>query len=323
MKYNNLGASGLKVSELSFGAWLTFGGSYDLGGAKKLMRCAYDAGVNFFDNAEAYGRGQAETIMGQALKEYRRESLVVSTKIFWGGDGPNDTGLSWKHLVEGTKNSLKRLDLEYVDLLFCHRPDPNTPIEETVRAMDHLIKQGYAFYWGTSEWAVEQLEEAFDIAETYDCMRPTMEQPQYNMLVRERVELEYQPLFERYGLGTTIWSPLASGILSGKYNDGVPDGSRLAKQEWLREKLQPATIDRVKKLAPIAKELECSLSQLAIAWCLCNPQVSSVILGASTLEQLDENLLAADVRDRMTGELLQKIDSVLGNKPEKLLKIGG
>jgi aryl-alcohol dehydrogenase-like predicted oxidoreductase len=220
--------------------------------------------------------------------------------------------LSWKHLVEGTKNSLKRLKLDYVDLLYCHRPDPTTPIEETVRAMDYLIKSGHAFYWGTSEWGAAELEEAFDIAETYGCIRPTMEQPQYNMLHRERMEVEYLPIFEKYGMGTTIWSPLASGILTGKYNNGIPAGSRLEKHDWLREKLTPEVIAKLNKLEGVAKELGATLSQLAIAWCLCNPNVSTVILGATSVKQLDENIQAVSVRDAMKPDVLRKIDGIIG-----------
>ena len=315
MRYNNLGGSGLRVSEVSFGSWLTFAGAFDGAMARQLMRRAFEAGVNFFDNAEVYAKGQSEIMMGEALKEYRREDLVISTKIFWGGDGPNDTGLSWKHLVEGTKGSLRRLQLEYVDLLYCHRPDPNTPIEETVRAMDFLVRQGYAFYWGTSEWSVEELEEAFEIAESYNCIRPTMEQPQYNMLHRERVEREYQALYEKYNLGLTTWSPLASGILTGKYNNGVPAGTRLERHEWLRERLTPETLDVVRRLSTIAEELQCSLTQLSIAWCLTHPNVSTVILGATSEAQLDENLGAIQVRDRITPEVMRKIDFILGNRP--------
>lgn len=312
MKYNNLGTSGLKVSELSYGSWLTFGGTLDAKEVKACMHRARDLGVNFFDNAEVYAKGVSEDLMGQALKDFRREDLVVSTKIFWGGDGPNDSGLSWKHLVEGTKNSLKRLNLEYVDLLFCHRPDPTTPIEETVRAMDYLIKSGHAFYWGTSEWGATELEEAFDIAETYGCIRPVVEQPQYNMLHRERMEVEYLPIFEKYGIGTTIWSPLASGVLTGKYNNGIPAGSRLEKHEWLRERITPQIVEKLKKLEVVAKDLGATLSQLAIAWCLCNPNVSTVILGATSVKQLDENVQALAIRDAIKPDVLRKIDGIIG-----------
>lgn len=311
MKYNRLGKAGIKVSELSLGSWLTFGGSLNLGGVKSIMRAAFSSGINFFDNAEAYSKGQAEVLMGEVIKEFRREDLVVSTKIFWGGNGPNDSGLSWKHLVEGTKNSLKRLQLEYVDLLYCHRPDPDTPIEETVRAMDYLIHSGCAFYWGTSEWSAVQLEEAFQVAKDYNCIPPSMEQPQYNMFERKKVEHEFAPLYKKYGLGLTIWSPLASGILTGKYNEGIPNGTRLRKHEWLQKELTTEKISVVKKLSEIAKELDCSLAQLALAWCLKNQQVSTVILGVTNKGQLEENLKAIGVKERLSGEVMGRISEIL------------
>jgi voltage-dependent potassium channel beta subunit len=312
MEYNKLGNSGLRVSELSFGSWLTFGSNLDVASARTCMRQAFESGVNFFDNAEVYGHGKSEIVMGEALKDFRREDLVISTKIFWGGEGPNDTGLSRKHLIEGTKNALKRLQLDYVDLLFCHRPDPSTPVEETVRAMDYLVRSGFAFYWGTSEWPAERLVEAYEIARAINCIPPTMEQPQYNMLVRERFEVEYAPLYKKYGLGTTIWSPLASGILTGKYNDKIPPGSRLAEQEWLREHLTPATLAIVKNLGALARDLGCTTAQLAIAWCLKNPNVSTVILGATNTNQLNENLGALAVKPKLTPELMKSIDKILG-----------
>jgi len=312
MKYNRLGRAGLKVSELSFGSWLTFGSALDVRAARECMALAVERGVNFFDNAEVYGQGRSEEVMGEALRSFRRESLVISTKIFWGGEGPNDTGLSWKHLVEGTKASLKRLKLDYVDLLFCHRPDPNTPVEETVRAMDHLVRSGCAFYWGTSEWPAEALGEAYEVAYRLHCVPPAMEQPQYNMLWRHRVEVEYAPLYERWGLGTTIWSPLASGFLTGKYAAGIPRGSRLEQHEWLRERfLSETNLTIVRKLSGIAEELGCSLAQLAIAWCLKNPQVSTVILGATTRAQLEENLGALRVKEQLSEELMAQIGAVL------------
>ena len=313
MRYNNLGKSGLKISELSFGSWLTFGASVDVPLARQLIRLAFDSGVNFFDNAEVYAEGRSEEVMGEVLREYRRQDLVVSTKIFWGGNGPNDKGLSWKHLVEGTNASLKRLQMEYVDLLFCHRPDPSTPIEETVRAMDHIIQQGKAFYWGTSEWSAQEIESAFKIAKENNCVAPTMEQPQYNMLVRDRFEREYASLFERFKLGTTIWSPLASGILTGKYNNGIAAGTRLDRTAWLREKLTPDVIDIVRKLEELSKSLECSLSQLAIAWCLKNPNVSTVIFGATSTRQLQENLSASQIVDKLSTQVLAQIDKILQN----------
>jgi len=311
MKYKNLGRSGLKVSELSYGSWITFGNVLGASGVRSCIQRAFDLGVNFFDNAEVYAKGEAEVLMGEVLRGFRREDLVISTKIFWGGNGPNDTGLSWKHLVEGTRNSLRRMKLTYVDLLFCHRPDPSTPIEETVRAMDYIIRAGYAFYWGTSEWSADQITAAYETAERCNCIPPTAEQPQYNLFVRDRVEREYAPVVKRFGMGLTTWSPLASGILSGKYNDGVPKGSRLDKNEWLRQELTPSNVARVKKLNDLAQSLDCSLSQLAIAWCLKNPDVSTVITGASTVQQIEENMKAVEVKDRITDSVRKELEKIL------------
>lgn len=311
MEYNKLGKHGIKLSELSYGSWVTFGKQIDLAGVKACMRAAVDGGVNFFDNAETYATGQAEILMGQALKDYRREDLVVSTKIYWGGKGPNDTGLSWKHLMEGTGNSLKRLDLEYVDLLFCHRPDPTTPMEETVRAMDTIVRRGWAFYWGTSEWKAEQIEEAHRVAAATNSIPPAMEQPEYSMFEREKVEKEFAPLYGKYGMGTTIWSPLCYGVLTGKYNKGIPQGSRLEKEEWLRDAITPERIAKVEKLMGIAKELGCTMAQLALAWCLKNPHVTSVILGATRPEQIQENLGALKAKEKLTPEWMQRIEAIL------------
>ena len=321
MNYRRLGRSGLKVSELSFGSWVTFGTQLDVDGAKATIRRAYELGVNFFDNAEAYANGVSESIMGEALKQYRREDLVVSTKLFWGGSAPNQTGLTRKHLMEGIRNSLKRMQMEYVDLLFCHRPDPDTPIEETVLAMNDIVRSGLAFYWGTSEWSAEQLNEAYRIAKEYRVIGPTMEQPQYNMLVRGRFEKEYATLYKEHGLGTTIWSPLASGLLTGKYSKGIPEGSRLANMAWLREAFEKEnmlgteTLSKIDKLQTVAGEVGCTLSQLAIAWCLKNPNVSTVITGASRIEQVDENLKSDQFVDRMDDGVMKRIESILGNKP--------
>src|SRR5579875_3714833 len=247
MNYRRLGKAGLKVSELSLGAWVTYGEQVGQDVARECMAAAYEAGVNFFDNAEGYAGGQAEVVVGKAIKQlgWRRESIVVSTKIFWGGDGPNDEGLSHKHIIEGVNNALRRFQLDYVDLVFCHRPDPNTPIEETVRAMDIVIKQGKAFYWGTSEWSAAQIMRADALARQYGLTPPTMEQPQYNMFARERVEKEYAPLYTELGYGTTIYSPLASGLLTGKYNEGIPAGTRAALQgyEWLKRGITPERIE--------------------------------------------------------------------------------
>lgn len=312
MQYRHLGRAGIKISALSFGSWLTFGDQLGVKEAKACMKYAYEKGVNFFDTAEVYAQGQAEIIMGEALKEFKREDLVISTKLFWGGNGPNDVGLSRKHLLEGTKNSLKRLQLDYVDLIYCHRPDPNTPIEETVWAMDYLVRAGYAFYWGTSEWSAEQINQAYEIAQQHQCIPPTMEQPQYNLFHRQRVEEEYAPLYSKYQLGTTIWSPLDKGVLSGKYNLGIPSHSRLDIQpQWRGQDLEKR-IEKVKALVPIAENLGCSLAQLAIAWCLKNPNVSSVILGASKVTQLEENLKALEVVERIDEGIMKTIEVLTG-----------
>lgn len=321
MKTRRLGKAGLEVSELSYGSWVTFGNQLDVEGSKKLIRQAFDAGVNFFDNAEGYASGMSESLMGLALKSYRREDLVVSTKIFWGGPGPNQMGLSRKHLLEGTRNSLKRLQLDYVDLLFCHRPDPNTPIEETVLAMDYLVRSGQTLYWGTSEWSAEQITQAIEFARSYHAIAPVMEQPQYNLLVRDRFEKEYKPVFDKYGYGTTIWSPLASGLLSGKYNKGIPEGSRLSREAWLKKefeknkRLTPETFAQIDALAKIAHGLGATVSQLAIAWTLKNPNVSTTILGASSAEQLAENLKAADLVEKLDDGVIKAIEAVVKNKP--------
>ena len=321
MNYRRLGKSGLQLSELSLGAWVTYGGQVAEEGASDCMKAAYEAGVNFFDNAEAYSDGNAEIVMGNVIRKagWRRESLVISTKIFWGGEGPNDKGLSHKHIVEGVNNALRRLQMDYVDLVFCHRPDPNTPIEETVRAMDIIIRQGKAFYWGTSEWNAADVMRADGLARQYGLMPPTMEQPQYNMFERERVEKEYVPLFRDLRYGTTIWSPLASGLLTGKYNRGIPPGSRasLKGYEWLRESvLAPERIRKVKRLQPIAADLGCTLAQLGLAWCLKNPNVSTVITGASRPEQVNENMKALNVVPKLTTKVIVRIEEVLGNKPK-------
>jgi len=321
MNYRRLGKAGIKISELSLGAWVTYGGQVGEDIALKCMSAAYDAGVNFYDNAEAYARGNAEIVMGNVIKKlgWRRDGIVVSSKVFWGGDGPNDQGLSRKHIYEACRNSLKRLQLDYLDLFFCHRPDPNTPIEETVRAMDDLIHQGKILYWGTSEWSAADIMRAHSIAREYDLTPPTMEQPQYNMIHRDRVEKEYLPLYREIGLGTTIWSPLASGLLSGKYNAGVPPGSRatLKGYEWLREYIiTPQNLEKVKKLQPIAADLGCTLAQLALAWCLKNSHVSTVITGASRPEQVVENMKAMEVAPKLTADVMEKIETVLGNKPQ-------
>jgi voltage-dependent potassium channel beta subunit len=279
------------------------------------MVAAYDAGVNFFDGAEVYAKGEAERSMGRVLKQtqWRRESLVLSTKIFWGGDGPNDVGLSHKHVMEGFHAALRRWQVDYLDLAFCHRPDPNTPIEETVRAFDILIKQGKLFYWGTSEWSAPDIITAIKVAREHGLTPPVMEQPQYSLLARQRFEVEYEKVFSDYGYGSTIWSPLASGVLSGKYDGGIPEGSRFAQQQysWLKDKMvTPDVISKVKQLEPIAKELGVTRAQLAIAWCLKNPNVSTVITGATRADQVAENMRALTVVEKLTPELMKKISSL-------------
>ncbi|MBO8161253.1 MAG: aldo/keto reductase [Thermosipho sp. (in: Bacteria)] len=317
MNYRKVGKWGLKISELSLGSWVTFGNQLDIKSAKEIVREAFKNGINFFDTAEAYANGMAESMLGEILKEFRRSDIVVSTKIFWGGDGPNDRGLSRKHLIEGIWNSLKRLQMEYVDIVYCHRPDPETPIEETVLAMDYIVRNGLAFYWGTSEWSAEQLEKAHKACKELNCIPPIVEQPQYNMLVRERVEKEYQPIYEKYGMGLTTWSPLASGILTGKYNNGIPEDSRLAKFPNLKKHLEETgvlsekTFVKLQKLQKIADSLDAKLSQLALAWCLLNPNVSSVILGVSKMEQLKENLKAIEIKEKITTEIATEINKIL------------
>ena len=322
MNYRRLGSAGVKVSELSLGSWVTYGTQMNEEIAAACMKAAYDAGVNFFDNAEAYAAGQSEIIMGNIFKKmgWRRVNYIVSTKFFWGlNDGPNERNtLNRKYLMQAIDGSLKRLQMDYVDLIFCHRPDPDTPIEETVWAMHDIISQGKALYWGTSEWSAGEIALAYAVAEKHHLRKPQMEQPQYNMLVRDKVEKEYLRLYTDMGLGLTIWSPLASGLLTGKYNNGVPAGSRLALPgyEWLRDATM--TADRlagVKKLLPIAKDLGVTMAQLGLAWCARNPNVSTVITGASRPEQVLENMKALDVMPKLTEDVLEKIDEVLGNKP--------
>lgn len=316
MNYRRLGKSGIKLSELSLGAWVTYGEQVGQDVAEACMSAAREYGVNFFDNAEGYGNGQAEIVMGNVIKKlnWRREDIVVSTKIFWGGKGPNDTGLSHKHIIEGVNNALKRLQLDYVDLVFCHRPDPNTPIEETVRAMDQVVRSGKAYYWGTSEWSAAEIMRADGIARQYGLTPPAMEQPQYNMFTRKKFEDEYAILYRELGYGTTIWSPLASGLLSGKYNQGIPEGSRAALPgfEWLqREVFTQERIEKVKALVPVAADLGCSMSQLALAWCLKNPNVSTVITGASKPEQVHENMKTLDIVPKLDDNIMNRIEEIL------------
>lgn len=319
MEYRHLGRSGIRVSALSFGSWVTFATQVDIDAAASMMAAAYDAGVNFFDNAEIYARGKSEEVMGAALKKlgWRRGSYLVSTKIYWGlHDGVNEKNtLNRKRLMEAMDGSLRRFDMEYVDLVFCHRADATTPIEETARAMNDIIEQGKAFYWGTSEWSADEIRAAWNICDKYGWHKPIMEQPQYNLFWRERVEKEYARLYEDTGLGLTTWSPLASGMLTGKYLDGIPDGSRgaLPGYEWLKEGLtNQHRIDQVRQLQPIAEDLGCSMAQLAIAWCVKNPRVSTVITGASRVSQVHENLKALDVLPQLTPDVLAEMDVIFG-----------
>jgi len=324
MLYRRLGHSGLQVSEFSLGSWVTFAKQVDTTDAKVLMSAAYDAGVNFYDNAEGYEAGRSEIVMGQALRElgWGRDTFIVSSKVFWGGPKPTQRGLSKKHIHDAAHAALKRLQVDYLDLFFCHRPDLDTPIAETVRAMHDLITQGKVLYWGTSEWTAQQITEAHRAAREWGLTPPTMEQPQYNILERAKVEGDYAPLYDSVGLGTTIWSPLASGVLTGKYADGVTQDSRAALPgyEWLRTEIEgpagQAKLAKVKGLAKVASDAGLSLTHLALLWCLANPRVSTVILGASRLSQLQDNVAALEHRAKMTPEVMAAIDAVAANRPE-------
>jgi len=322
MEYRRLGKSGLQLSALSLGSWLTFGNQIPDQVADELMGVAYDAGVNFFDNAEGYAEGKSEEVMGRILKAHNwdRESYVVSSKVYFGTEdkGPNRVGLSRKHVIEACNGALKRLQVDYLDLYFCHRPDKNTPIEETVLAMNTLLQQGKILYWGTSEWSASEIMEAIMVAKQYNLIGPTMEQPQYNLLERYKLEKEYLLLFKEHGLGTTIWSPLASGLLSGKYTSGEVKDTRLDLKgmEWLKASvLGEAKLEKAKKLQALADELGVPLAKLSLAWCLTNPNVSTVILGASKTEQLKENLTALEVLPLLTPEVLTKIEDIMQTKP--------
>ncbi|GAB4140521.1 MAG: aldo/keto reductase [Bacteroidia bacterium] len=318
MIYRRLGKSGLQVSALSFGSWVTFGAQVNDTTAEECMKMAYDAGINFFDNAEVYASGKSEIVMGNILKKmgWDRTSYVISSKVFWGGKKPNQTGLSRKHVFEACHNALKRLQLDYLDLYFCHRPDPNTPIEETVRAMHDLITQGKILYWGTSEWSADQLMEAHAVAEKYNLYHPVMEQPQYNLLWRHRFEVEYKPVFDQYGMGTTIWSPLASGYLTGKYINAIPSDTRLSRPDlqWLRERLLGSEsgnkAEQMLKFQALAQEAGVSMTHLAINWCMKNPNVSTVILGASRAEQLADNLKALETLHLVDDTMMEKLNSI-------------
>ncbi len=323
MEYRNLGKSGLRVSELSYGSWVTFSIQLDKAKAKKTMKYAYDKGINFFDNAEAYASGASEKIMGEVLSDLglKRDTYIVSSKVFWGGQAVTQRGLNSKHIRDACDSALKRFQVDYLDMYFCHRPDFHTPVEETVRAMDVLVKQGKILYWGTSEWSADRIREAYSIAYQYGLTPPSMEQPQYNMFHREKLEKEYLELFSSEGLGTTIWSPLASGILTGKYNEGIPKGSRMTLPDYkflrdgLESKKGAENIKKVIKLSKIAEKLDISMAQLSIAWCLKNKNVSTVILGATTTKQLDENIQAAENVRLLDDKVMNSIEKILKNRP--------
>lgn len=327
MNYNNLGKSGLKVSELSFGSWITFGSQIGDTTSEDLMKMAYENGINFFDNAEVYAAGKSEEVMGKILKKmnWSRDSYILSSKAFFGIKGlkdskPTQKGNNRKHLTEACHQALQRLQTDYLDLYYCHRPDKETPIEETVRTMNTLIEQGKVLYWGTSEWSAQEIMEAHMIAKDLRLIGPTMEQPQYNMLWREKVENEFSQIYKTVGLGTTIWSPLASGILTGKYNDGIPKEARLNRDElsWLKDKsVVEENLNKVTELTKLSKELGISMPLLALAWCLKNENVSTVILGASKTSQLKENLKATEAKEKLTDEVMEKVEEILDNKPKK------
>ena len=313
MEYRKLGNSGLKVSELSFGSWVTFVNQLNQKSAMDCMSYAYDQGVNFFDNAEAYASGESEVLMGNILKKlnWNRDTYIVSSKAFWGGEMPTQRGLSKKHIHDACNAALTRLKVDYLDLFFCHRPDPDTPIVETVYAMNDLLHQGKIMYWGTSEWSAKEIKEAFLCAEKYNLRGPSMEQPQYNILYRERFEKEYKNIFKKHQIGSTIWSPLASGLLTGKYNEGIPNKSRFKVKgyEWLSESIKEVDFTKIKKIVNLSKKLNIKPSHLAILWCLKNKNVSTVIIGASKLSQLKENLKSNNYSEIMTDEIMNEINN--------------
>lgn len=324
MEYRRMGRTGLQLSVLSYGSWVTFHKQIDDSIADELMGIAYDKGINFFDNAEAYALGESEKMMGRILKKknWDRTSYTVSSKAYFGWRGkenkPNQTGLSRKHLREACHEALQRLQLDYLDLYFCHRPDTNVPIEEVVWTMHNLIQQGKILYWGTSQWSGAEIMEAHRVAHQYGLIGPAVEQPQYNMFERFKMEQDYLPVFKNVGLGTTIWSPLAAGFLTGKYNNGIPADSRLAIEgfDWLKDRwVQDAKIDKAKKLVVLAEEMNVSLAEMAIAWTIKNPNVTTAILGATKKQQLEENLKALDVLPMLTSEFMEKIEAILQNKP--------
>ena len=311
MEYRRLGNSGLKVSALSFGSWVTFVYQLDKSSASKCMDYAYNKGVNFFDNAEAYANGKSEKLMGSIIKKLKwtRDTYIISSKVFWGGEKPTQRGLCKKHINDACNAALQRMKVDYLDLFYCHRPDPETPILETVYAMNDLITQGKIIYWGTSEWSAKEIEEAFKLCNDYNLRYPTMEQPQYNILHRNRMEKEYKSLFKKYSIGATIWSPLASGLLTGKYNDGIPSQSRFNVKgyEWLSEEINNTDFKKIKEVGKIAKSLNITQAQLAIIWCLNNKNVSSVILGASSIGQLKENLESINIYENVDLKIINNI----------------
>ncbi len=320
MHYRRLGRSGLKVSEISLGSWVTIGSQVDEQTSIDLFHAAYDAGINFFDNADIYANGQAESVMGKAIKDLPREALVLSSKVFWPTmPGPNGRGLSRKHIIESINATLKRIGTDYLDLYFCHRFDPDTPIDEVVYTMDMLVRQGKILYWGTSEWRAWQVTEALAIANLHHLAAPAMEQPQYNMFHRRRVEMELAPICKEYGLGLTTWSPLYYGVLSGKYNDGIPAGSRASMESmaWLRDRITPERVDIVRQLSKVATDLHITTSQLALAWLLRRKEVSSVITGATNIAQLEDNLESAEAVEKLNDEILERIEQILGNYPDE------
>ena len=323
MKYRRLGKTGLKVSELSYGSWVTFSFQLGVDAATEMMKLAYDNGVNFFDNAEVYASGESEIIMGEAIKKlgWERDTFIVSSKVFWGGEKPTQRGLSHKHILDACHAAMKRLQVDYLDLYFCHRPDPETPIEETVRAMHTLVLQGKICYWGTSEWSAEEIKEAYRIAKELGLTPPSMEQPEYNMFARKKMESEYSELFENEQLGTTIWSPLASGFLTGKYMDGMPDDSRanLDEHQFIKNMFESKDYiqhyEKVKQLSKLAGEIGIPLVNLALCWCLKNKHVSTVILGASKTDQLKQNLESVNHTDILDSTIMDRIETILKNKP--------
>ncbi len=325
MEYRYMGKTGLQLSLLSFGSWISFHKQVDDRQAGELMAMAYDNGVNFFDNAEVYALGESEKMMGRILKNHGwdRTSIVLSSKAYFGWRGknnlPNQTGLSRKHLTEACTEALQRLQTDYLDVFYCHRPDANVPVEEVVWTMHNLVQQGKILYWGTSEWSGAEIMEAHRVAALHHLIGPAVEQPQYNLFTRDKMEAEYLPVFRNVGMGTTIWSPLASGLLSGKYNNGIPENSRFALEgfDWLKERwMNEGLIEKVKKLAALAGQIGCSLPALCIAWCISNPHVTTAILGATNSSQLQQNLQALEVLPLLTGEVVEKIETITANKPQ-------